>query len=399
MKRARQSNHLTALVLVLVLAMVVAACGGSAETTTTTAPPDDATTTTGGGDGDTTTTGGEAPADGLVIDGELIVAQDILDEAMAGPPGILYSSANEEASIAIVEKFTEDTGVAMELVRATPNVLYERILSEAGAGQLPADAFYMTWEYVTSLADQGIIVPFIIPSFDEFDERFKHPDGAGYAVDLSTVVLTYNTAIVPPEEVPTKWTDMLNPALVECGVGVPQPGLGASGWVTAMFQRKVLGESFWADVAATNPNIYTSNSTTAQDLARGEICIAPVTGVSTRNAIEDGAPVAFVVPEEGIPVYTTWTGIGETGDNSAAGKAFVSWLTSTPGMRFAAVEGGRYAPRIGLDAPFLGPDPEHQLPPIDAANVWQPDSEEWVSLRETWTQEWYEIYGYVPTEG
>jgi iron(III) transport system substrate-binding protein len=57
-----------------------------------------------------------------------------------------------------------------------------------------------------------------------------------------------------------------------------------------------------------------------------------------RNML-DGAPVAFVFPEEGVSAVTEPAAILSTAQNPAAAKAFIDFLLSPEGQQLAADQG------------------------------------------------------------
>ena len=76
---------------------------------------------------------------GLVIDGEQIADKELWDAAVAEGGITLYTGYTENTEAALLKQFTADTGIKVNVVRLTPNRLYERISAEYGAGKLKAD--------------------------------------------------------------------------------------------------------------------------------------------------------------------------------------------------------------------------------------------------------------------
>lgn len=348
----------------------------------------------GGNDGEpAASTGGE----GITIDGELVIPQDLLEKARS-KPGVFYTALNEDAAMDILKKFKSDTGITLELVRTDTAPLYERIVSEYGAGKLPADIISLTDIYLPEMAKKGIVVPHEVPAIDKIGKQFRDAENRWYASDVSPVSVAYNNQIIPPDQVPKSWHDLVERGRYTKGIGAIEPGAGGGGWTVAMFQRKELGGvSFWKDHAALgggNLRIYTSHATAAQDVARGEISISPVTGTTLTQAIADGAPLSIANLKEGTPAISSYVGVTEVGQNPAAGKALLNWLMSKSGMTYAAVENGKYGVREDVPVP-KSPDPKNELPPL--SDLWQADPAEYAEIRESWVKEWYDIYGYAPT--
>src|SRR5690606_19324015 len=133
----------------------------------------------------TTTTEVEETPEGLYLDGEFVIPQDMLEEARSGPTGYWYTSINETVSQGILDAFYEHTGIEMELVTANQSVVNERILTEFGAGILAADVIAMTDTYVPEYVAQGIVIPYEVEAIEELDERFYSDDLSYYALYTS----------------------------------------------------------------------------------------------------------------------------------------------------------------------------------------------------------------------
>ena len=66
-------------------------------------------------------------SDGLVINGEHIADKQTWDAAAAEGSISLYTGYTENTEAAVLKQFQADTGLKVNVVRLTPNRLYERI--------------------------------------------------------------------------------------------------------------------------------------------------------------------------------------------------------------------------------------------------------------------------------
>ena len=76
---------------------------------------------------------------GLVVNGEQIADQRTVGSREAEGSINLYTGYTENTEDALLKQFTADTGIKVNVVRLTPNRLFERISAEYGAGKLKAD--------------------------------------------------------------------------------------------------------------------------------------------------------------------------------------------------------------------------------------------------------------------
>lgn len=328
-------------------------------------------------------------ADGLVIDGEL-VAEAALFEAAQGQTLSLYSGWTESSERTLVDAFTRDTGIAVNMVRLTPNKLMERVLSEQGAGRLGADIIRISdYRLGHTLEENGVWQPYEIPGAEEFED-IAMDDGAFSRLFNSVYTIAYNTQLVSEEEAPRSWSDMVSGDW-EGQIGIVQGGSGGSTAALNRFMESTLGEDYFARYAAQKPTIFDSLGAQATSLARGEVRVATGTVSGTNiNATEDSAPIAFIVPEEGVVAYDYYAGIAQGASNLEAAQVFMNYNFSQRGQNVFA-QMGEYAARTDVDAPtVLG----ITLPEIDSAQVFRLSPEEALNSGVADLEKWNREFGY-----
>lgn len=370
-------NQLRVAALLFGLTLLLAACGGD-------------------GDG-----GGAAPeaeveaeeGEGLVIDGEQIADAELFAAAQEEGNLVVYSGFPEAAELAIQQAFSEDTGISVENVRAPTGQLVERILSEAGADQLGADAIRISDIALVNQVDEaGVYAPHEIPNADVYDEQFVDEEGHWYASVTPTMGLSYNTELVTEDEAPASWEDMLDPKW-QGNLCLGQAGAGGSTFSWVYFQRVELGDEYWEALAAQNPSILSSTATVAEENARGECAVAINHQGTTALQVNDGAPLQFVFPEEGSTVWPHYLSLTAQAPNPNAGALFLDWSMSLRGQTVTATAATDYVAHPDAPTPAIG---EIEFPPFDEIDPYFADNEEWIDVRAEWVEEWYTLFGYTP---
>lgn len=368
-------NQLRVAALLFGLALLLAACGGA--------------------------DGGAAPeaeveaeeGEGLVIDGEQIADAELYAAAQEEGSLVVYSGFPEAAELAIQQAFSEDTGISVENVRAPTGQLVERILSEAGADQLGADAIRISdIALVNQVDEEGVYAPHEIPNADVYDEQFIDEEGHWYASVTPTMGLSYNTELVSEEEAPASWEDMLDPQW-QGNLCLGQAGAGGSTFSWVYFQRVELGDEYWEALAAQNPSILSSTATVAEENARGECAVAINHQGTTALQMNDGAPLQFVFPEEGSTVWPHYLSLTTQAPNANAGALFLNWSMSLRGQTVAATAATDYVAHPEAPTPAIG---EIEFPPFEEIDPYFADNEEWIDVRAEWVEEWYTLFGYTP---
>jgi iron(III) transport system substrate-binding protein len=276
-------------------------------------------------------------SDGLRIDGEL-VADRALYEAAQGREFVLYSAAGKEAEDLTLARFTQETGIAVELTRLPNNKLAERALSEFGAGKLGADALRLTDPRTAQqFAETGLYAPYRTPFHDTLAARGALRSEAWFPGYYFINAMGYNSAIIT-EDPPTGWMDLLDPQY-EGQFGIVAITTGGTLNALTRFQLETFGPEFLAAQARQRPRVFDSTSTEIDALARGEITIATLSVNNAFGAETAGAPIRLVIPQEGVSASEGPFGLTPSGVENPAAQVLANWTLSASGQRFVGSQG------------------------------------------------------------
>ena len=116
-------------------------------------------------------------------------------------------------------------------------------------------------------------------------------------------------------------------------------------------------------------------------MVRGDVWIASLIDPAVITALADGAPIAAVYPDTGVPAALANAFVPAKAPNPAVGKLFVNWLLSEKGQTALQDSSGAPVTRPGVKPPklvppnsalkiTLSPPPAHaRLPAVDAEGV------------------------------
>lgn len=337
----------------------------------------------------------QAPVDGpLVIDGIEIADAETWAAAQEEGKLVLYTALAEDRENAMVDVFREQTGLQVDVVRLAGGQLYERILTEHGAGQLGADVIRQT-DYSLALGEYeaGVFDPYCPPTIDELDESLRQDDCSFYASQTPIYAIGYNTAIISEDEAPRGWADLLDPKW-KGKLGVGNIGIGGSSWARDLFLRQTFGVEYWEELAALEPRIMDGAAGVTEEMARGEVHLGMVLPGNQNLTALEGAPLALVIPNDGVPSYGQWFGLATGAKNPNAARVFINWQMSMPGQKAVAEFAGDYPVLPGAPGPLFAGEP---LPSADEIELIQMETHpDFISKREQYTAEWYEMFGYTP---
>lgn len=276
------------------------------------------------------------------------------------------------------------------MVRLTPNKLAERILSEQGAGKLAADVIRTSdYRIAKSLEDAKVWKSYDVPGATQFKD--VSVDGGQFTRMFNSVyTLGYNTQLVKEADAPKSWADAVS-GKWSGKLGIVQGGSGGSTAALNRFMESKLGTDYFQKYAAQKPTIYDSLGAEATALARGEVSVGTVTISGTNlSAVQDKAPVKFIVPAEGLVSYDYYLGMAASVTNTEAAKVFMNYNLSKQGQKVFA-QLGEYPVRTDVPPPtIMGV----QLPSLDSGKVYRMANSDAATFSKDDLAKWNKVFGY-----
>jgi iron(III) transport system substrate-binding protein len=292
------------------------------------------------------------------------------DEA-AGGPLTVYSGREEELVAPLFEKFTDATGVAVE-VRYGDSAELAATIAEEGDNS-PADVFF-----AQDPGSLGAVDPQLeeLPqaTLDRVAARFRDAEGRWVGTSGRTRVLAYNTDRVQESDLPASVLELTRPEW-KGRVGVAPTNASFQAFVTAM--RLSLGDERtreWLEALRANgAKTYEKNLPIVEAVAAGEVDVGLVNHYYLALVKEEqpDAPVANHLFEAGDPgtlVSVAGAGVLASTDQRDDAEAFVEFLLSEDAQRFYVdqAEENEYPLVAGIDPPAgLVPLDEIQGPDVE----------------------------------
>lgn len=380
------------------MSLIITACGGGEDPT---ASPDEPAEDTGAEDTGAETDGAadsdnteQTEGEGLVINGEEIADAALWTAAQEEGAITLYTALSEARELAILERYTEETGMEVEVVRLGGGRLFERVMSEHGADQLGADVIRQTdITLAQDYQEAGVWEPYCHPFWEASPEELQEPDCHYWTSQQPVYAIGYNTELVEESEAPQTWDDLLDPKW-QGDIGLAHIGAGGSTWARDLFLRQEKGVEYFEALAEQEPFITGAAGAVSEGNARGEFAVAMVLPGSQGIAQAEGAPLAIVIPEDGVPTYSQWLGLAAGAEKPNAGKVFLNWNMSLAGQTAIAEAAGDYPVHPDAPGPTAG---DFQMPKRSEVDLRAPElTEEYETKREEYMEDWFQIFGYTP---
>ncbi|MDH3607039.1 MAG: iron ABC transporter substrate-binding protein [Acidimicrobiia bacterium] len=281
----------------------------------------------------------------------------------AGDPLTVYSGRSEELIGPLLEDFTEDTGIPVE-VRYGGSADLALLIDQEGE-RSPADVFIsQSPGAIGFLAEREHLAPIAAETLELVEPSFRNADGRWIGLSGRVRVLVYNTDLVDAAELPASVFELTDPAY-EGRVALAPANGSFQDFVTAM--RQVQGDDAtlgWLEgMAANNSPEYANNSSIVQAVARGEAPMGLVNHYYNFRALAEdpGLPSQnhyFAGEDLGGLVIVTAAGILHASTSQDDANTLLEYLLGESAQQFLSEETFEYPLAMGA-TPWEG------LPPLN----------------------------------
>ena len=295
------------LVLVMVLSMF-AGCGSN-EPTPTTAASTEALAT-------------EAPA----------AETEAPTEAAPQLSGTMKVVATSESYVTLFEKFTEDTGVKVELLSMSSGEVLSKLRAEGGTPS--ADLWFGGGiDAFMGAKDDGLLERVNFAVSEELDPTYKDADNCWFSKGLTIVGFLVNNTLAEELslEIPASWADLLDEQYAG-EIIMSNPAISGTNYGVVNCLLQTMGEEDgWAYFEALNENIAyygRRGSDPMNKVIADEYAIGITYLDGTIDALLEQYDVTIVYPTDGIPYIPEGVAVFKGAENVDAAKYFVEWLYS-----------------------------------------------------------------------
>lgn len=285
----------------------------------------------------------------------ILLAQDI-----SGTLVLYTSQPNEDAQQTVDAFMAAHPGVEVEWFRDGTTQVMAKLAAEFQAGAPEPDVLLLA----DSVTMEGLKAEDRLMAYPEADtsayaDGVMDPEGFWFSTKLITTGIVYNTSA---EMVPSSWND-LTAQEAENNIVLPSPLTSGAATIHMVSIAGVptLGWEYYQALADQGAIAQGGNGGAYQAVAGGEKLYGFVVDFLAIRGKNDGAPVEFVFPEEGVSAVTEPVAILSTARNPDAAKAFVDFVISVEGQELAVTQG--YLP--------AHPDvtPPEGFPPVSEINL------------------------------
>jgi iron(III) transport system substrate-binding protein len=288
------------------------------------------------------------------------------------PPGAtrqvtVYVSTDRVFSEPVLREYEKRSSVTVNAVYDTEETkstgLANRLLAEKARPQ--ADVFWSNEPVRTLvLKSRDVLAPYNSPSAQGIPSVLVDPNGYWTGFSARIRVIAYNTTLVKPDEAPRSVFDLADPKW-RGQAAIADPRFGSTSFHVAALYALAGDEKmddFFRRLKANSVRVVDGNSVVRDLVARGEVKVGLTDTDDVNVALEDGQPIAMVLPDKdglGVPVMPNMVSLIANAPHPEEGRKLVDYLLSADVERQLAQS---EAVQIPLHAGVQGP---RNIPAID----------------------------------
>lgn len=274
---------------------------------------------------------------GMLLYPGLVPAAQLQGTAAAERKMVWYTTIGSADAKMLIDQFRQRyPDIDAEYFRTGGPQLVERIFTEARAGRHLWDVFMNSAIYTHLLTEKGMLAVYESPEARFYREGYKDPRGRWTSIYTNYAVAGYNTKLVPREEVPKTYADLLK------RFWSGQIGMDAKSYEWFAVVARGLGEdrgmSFMRSLAKQNVQLRNGRELVSELVAAGEFKLALTAYSQNYETLKvRGAPVDWVALD---PVYANIhpLGLSSRAPHPTAGKLFIDFVLSKAGQELVRAQ-------------------------------------------------------------
>ncbi|MDO5633762.1 MAG: iron ABC transporter substrate-binding protein [Micrococcus sp.] len=272
---------------------------------------------------------------------------------------VLYSGRDENLVQPILDDFTAETGIEVEVRYDKTAAMAAQLIEEGDAS--PADVFLaQDAGALGAVAKEGVLIPLDQDQLDPVDAAFRDNDGRWVGLTGRVRVLAYNEDAVSDADLPAT-VDELTEEQWKGRVGIAPTNASFQTFVTAL--RLVRGDeaakTWLTEMAANDPQIREKNGEIMRDVNAGTLDAGLINHYYLYElAAEQGVPAEELAgklhffPDGDLGSLVNVSGIGLVGEQpDGDGAALIEYLLSAQAQTTFAEQTYEYPLVDGVDAP------------------------------------------------
>lgn len=268
-----------------------------------------------------------------------------------------YLGFSREVNEALAKKIQEKTGIEVKGITLSWGEIGARTRTEYPRFNADMILSVGAAEAIGG-AKKGYFEAYKSPTWNDIDPKFKSPDGTYYALGTFSFILIGNKEKLAEKGygMPMSYKDLLDPKW-KGQIVAPSPRTSGTAYMINYSFLQLYGqEEGWKYLEALDKNMafYTKSGNAPTDLVgRGEYLLGLTADENVLKRINDGYPIQWTIPTEGIGYEGNYCTIFKGTKKLALCKKIMDYLGTEGCSRFIASM-GYIPPRPGIPSALYG---------------------------------------------
>ncbi len=237
----------------------------------------------------------------------------------------------------LADRFTQDTGIEVRLLRSGGEAVLRRFLDESRAGPPVADVLTLaSAASAVSLARQGLLERFRADGMERVLAGAKDPDGLWIAQRIHLIGIPVRTDKVAEADRPRTWAD-LAAAKYKAAMVMPDPSFSAIQLAVVGTLSRKFGWSFYESLHGNETKIVPGHQQVYKTMQKGERSIG-AEGADPRvfNGGKAVPDQELVYPLDGVFAVPAPTAVVRGARHPNAARLFAEFMLSAEAQRIVA---------------------------------------------------------------
>jgi len=252
---------------------------------------------------------------------------------------IIYTSVDRNYSEQVFNDFEEKTGIkvlpAYDTEASKTTGMVNKLIEEQNN---PVANVFWNGEFAQTilLKEKGILAPYKSPEATVIPQNYKDDEGYWTAFGGRARCILVNTDLVPPNEYPDSFADILNDEYEPSKIGLAYPIFGTTAThAAAIFAEMGALEAtnFYERVEERGVRIVDGNGVVRDLVADGTLIFGLTDTDDALGAVNKGKPVKIIWPDQGEDqqgtlIVPNTVAIIKGSENNKNAQAFVDYILS-----------------------------------------------------------------------
>jgi len=302
---------------------------------------------------------------------ERLSREELLQKARAEGQLSWYTSAPEQAARQFLEAFeSKYPFITTEMFRGSTFDVTEKVNAELSADAVRADVLHvLDMAIFLNLKREGELLRYDSPEYAHFPQQYRDT-GYWAALRAVAICMAYNKNVVPAQQAPKTWQDLLNPRW-QSQLGLENPQAGSQ-YCQYYFLRDLYGVSFWRGISARAPRFYNTSAEMLEAVLRKDLKLAAeMADYAVYDFRRAGhTEIVPVYPTDGVPMVVAPIAILRRAPHPHAAALFLDFALSEEGQKLLQSVLSAYSVREGVES-LPGKPKLADLPVLTPAGGWE----------------------------